>query len=115
MKYICYFGHSLAAIILTKLIFLGKKLNFLNICFISIFFYETVGGLFLIPNFFSVGQLNWFGDSKPEEAIEECGKLFPVHTNLFKLHTFSTLVHLLLRPRQLPGFHQYWHDLYKVR
>ena len=25
------------------------------------------------------------------------------------------LVHVLLRPWQLPGLHQYWHDLHKVR
>ena len=25
-----------------------------------------------------------------------------------------TMVHLLLCPRQLPGFHQYWHDLHTV-
>ena len=76
LKYICYFGHTLSAIILTKLIFLGKKLNFLNTCFISIFFYETVCCLFLIPNFFSVAQQNWFGEPRPAEVIDECARWF---------------------------------------
>ena len=89
MKYICYLGHILSAIILTKLIFLGKKLNFLNICFITIFFYETVGGLFLIPSFFSVGQQNWFGDPKPEELVEECARWFTSYCVLGSFLAFT--------------------------
>ena len=89
MKYVCYFGHTLSAIILTKLICLGKKLNFLNICFIGIFFYETVCCLFLIPNFFSVAQENWFGDPQPAEVIEECARWF---TSYCVLGTFLAFI-----------------------
>ena len=52
-----------------KLLFLGKRLNFLNICFISIFFYESVCGLFMIPNFFFVARKNWLGESDPEQVV----------------------------------------------
>ena len=68
-KYICYSGHLLSFIILVKLLFLGKRLNFLNICFISIFFYESVCGLFMIPNFFFVARKNWLGESDPEQVV----------------------------------------------
>ena len=89
MKYICYFGHSLSAIILTKLIFLGKKLNFLNICFISIFASETLGAFYLIPNFFSVAQQNLLGDPKPEEVLDECARWFTSYCVLGSFLAFT--------------------------
>ena len=89
MKYICYFGHTLSALILIKLIFLGKKLNFLNIGFISIFFYETVCCLFLIPNFFSVAQQNWFGEPRPEIVTDECARWFTSYCVLGSFLAFT--------------------------
>ena len=32
--------------------------------------------LFLIPNFFSVAQQNWFGEPRPAEVIDECARWF---------------------------------------
>ena len=43
------------------MLMLGKKLNFLNIMFINIFFYESVVGCVMIPNFFSIGKKNLIG------------------------------------------------------
>ena len=44
-----------------ELLMLGRKLNFLNIMFINIFFYESVVGCVMIPNFFSIGKKNLIG------------------------------------------------------
>ena len=57
------FSHEFRMIIsdFVKLLMLGKKLNFLNIMFINIFFYESVVGCVMIPNFFSIGKKNLIG------------------------------------------------------
>ena len=56
---------------------LGRKLNFLNIMFINIFFYESVVGCVMIPNFFSIGIKNLIG-TVPLINVPICGLVAPV-------------------------------------
>ena len=67
-------GYVLGCVILVKLIMIGKNLNFLNIMFINLFVVEIVCGIFIIPNFFEIGQKNWNNNQPdPESLMEACG------------------------------------------
>ena len=74
LRYVCYGGLGLSFVILIKLLLLGRKLNFINIMFINVFFCEVIFGVFMIPNFFSVGEINLTGESvQREQLIGICG------------------------------------------
>ena len=75
LRYVCYGGLVLSLVILTKLLLLGRKLNFINIMFVNVFFCEVILGLFMIPNFFKVGELNLTEETHlKEQLIGICGK-----------------------------------------
>ena len=67
-------GFTLACITLAKLLMIGKNLNFMNFMFISILLVEIISGVFIIPNFFTIGQENWKNeDPQPEKLMGPCG------------------------------------------
>ena len=74
LQYVCYGGLVLSLVILIKLLLLGRKLNFINIMFVNVFFCEVTLGLFMIPNFFKVGELNLTEETHlNEQLIGICG------------------------------------------
>ena len=75
LQYVCYGGLMLSLVILIKLLMLGRKLNFINIMFVNVFFCEVILGFLMIPNFFKVGELNLTEETHlKEQLIGICGK-----------------------------------------
>ena len=76
LRYVCYGGLVLSLVILIKLLMLGRKLNFINIMFVNVFFCEVILGFLMIPNFFKVGELNLTEEEThlKEQLIGICGK-----------------------------------------
>ena len=73
LRYICYGGLALSLTILIKLLSIGRKLNFINVMFVTVFTAEVILGAIMIPNFFDLGERNLLFDPEPKNVISLCG------------------------------------------